>query len=149
MREDFGYVVKGVSDHMHKELSKEEVHDIFKSTYLNNFCNFSVDEAHYTQKKGGIISADVSLVKDGKVIITTAEGNGRLDAVSNALKNALGVSYDLESYDEHALERGSYSMACSYVSIVKDGKKYWGAGTDNDIIVSSVKALVSAINRMM
>lgn len=149
MREDFGYVVKGVSDHMHKELSKEEVHDIFKNTYLNNFCNFRVDEAHYTQKKGGMISADVSIVKDGKIIITTAEGNGRLDAVSNALKDALGVSYELDSYDEHALESGSYSMACSYVSIVKDGKKYWGAGTDNDIIVSSVNALVSAINRMI
>lgn len=149
MREDFGYVVKGVSDHKHKELSKEEVYDIFKSTYLNNFTKFRVDEAHYTQKKGGMISADVTIVSDGKVIITTAEGNGRLDAVSNALKNALGISYDLESYDEHALERGSYSVACSYVSIVKDGKKLWGAGTDNDIIVSSVNALVSAINRTL
>ena len=149
MREDFGYVVKGVSDRAHKELMPDEVHEIFVKTYLNKVDNFSVEQAHYTQKKGGVIGADVTIIRNGKVMMTSAEGNGRLDAVSNALKSALGISYTLDSYEEHALESGSRSAACSYVGITMDGKKFWGAGTDNDIIVSSVNALVSAINRMM
>ncbi len=149
MREDFGYVVKGVSDRAHKELMPDEVYGIFVDTYLNKTDKFSVEQAHYTQKKGGVMSADVTILKDGRVVMINAEGNGRLDAVSNALKNAMGVTYNLDSYEEHALESGSHSVACSYVGIVKDGKKYWGAGTDNDIIVSSINALVSAINRMM
>lgn len=149
MREDFGYVVKGVSDRAHKELMPDEVYGIFVDTYLNKTDKFKVEQAHYTQKKGGVIASDVTILRDGRVVMINAEGNGRLDAVSNALKNAMGVTYNLDSYEEHALESGSHSVACSYVGIVKDGKKYWGAGTDNDIIVSSINALVSAINRMM
>ncbi|MBE6837843.1 MAG: 2-isopropylmalate synthase [Ruminococcus sp.] len=149
MREDFGYVVKGISDRAHKELMAEEVYGIFAETYLNKTDKFSVEQAHYTQKKGGVIAADVTIIRDGKVVMINAEGNGRLDAVSNALKSAMGITYNLDSYEEHALESGSQSVACSYVGIVKAGKKYWGAGTDNDIIVSSINALVSAINRMM
>ncbi|MBQ8883154.1 MAG: 2-isopropylmalate synthase [Oscillospiraceae bacterium] len=149
MREDFGYVVKGVSDRAHKELMPDEVYGIFVDTYLNKTDKFKVEQAHYTQKKGGVMSADVTILRDGRVVMINAEGNGRLDAVSNALKNAMGVTYNLDSYEEHALESGSHSVACSYVGIVNDGKKYWGAGTDNDIIVSSINALVSAINRMM
>ena len=149
MREEFGYVVKGVSDRAHKELMPDEVYGIFVDTYLNKTDKFKVEQAHYTQKKGGVMSADVTILRDGRVVMINAEGNGRLDAVSNALKNAMGVTYNLDSYEEHALESGSHSVACSYVGIVKDGKKYWGAGTDNDIIVSSINALVSAINRMM
>lgn len=149
MREDFGYVVKGVSDHMHKELMPDEVYNIFADTYLNKTDSFKVDQAHYKQKGEGVIEADVTIIKDGKVLITNAEGNGRLDAVSNAVKSALGISYTLETYQEHALESGSHSQACAYVGIVKDSKKFWGAGTHSDIIVASVNALVSAINRMI
>ena len=76
-------------------------------------------------------------------------GNGRLDSVSNALKDLLGVDYTLESYTQHALEGKSSAEAASYVSIQYDGNTYWGTGIDSDIIVSSVKALVSAVNIMI
>ena len=76
-------------------------------------------------------------------------GNGRLDAVSNAIKSVIGVDYTLESYNQHALEGTTTARAASYVSIKRDGKVYWGAGVDSDIITSSVKALVSAVNRMI
>jgi 2-isopropylmalate synthase len=54
-----------------------------------------------------------------------------------------------DSYQEHDLEGKSSSKASSYVSIQHEGKPYYGAGIDNDIIVSSVKALVSAVNIML
>ena len=149
MREDFGYVVKGISDHLHKELKPEEVNKIFVESYLNKCDKFNVIEAHYIQKPKGIIEATVTVEVNGAQRICSADGNGRLDAVSNALKAHLGISYTLETYSEHALESGSKSMACAYVGIVKDGKKVWGAGTHTDIIVASIKALVSAINRTM
>ena len=79
----------------------------------------------------------------------TAGGNGRLDAVSNALKKALGADYTLTDYEEHALSQRSSSRAISYVGIESGGKKFWGAGVDEDIITSSVKALVTAINNML
>ena len=58
--------------------------------------------------------------------------------------------YVLSTYTEHALETGAKSQAASYVGIeTPDGKTYWGAGVDSDIILSSVYALVSAVNRML
>ena len=79
----------------------------------------------------------------------TAEGNGRLNAVSNALKSFLGVPYKLTDYEEHALTERSSSKAISYVGIEYGDKPYWGAGVDEDIITSSVKALVAAINNLL
>ena len=83
----------------------------------------------------------------GKTITTEASGNGRLDAVSNALKKAYELKYSLETYQEHALERSSSSKAIAYVGIKKpDGTLAWGAGVDADIIRASIDALVTAIN---
>ena len=84
---------------------------------------------------------------NGKEITTEAEGNGRLNAVSNALKKAYGFQYDLVTYQEHALEQSSSSKAIAYVGIRKpDGTLSWGAGVDPDIIRASIDALVTAIN---
>ena len=81
-----------------------------------------------------------------KVVVV---GNGRLDCVSTAIKQVTGREYVLESYVEHALEEKSSSKAASYVCIVEDGKAHWGTGIHSDIMISSVKALVSAVNRML
>ena len=81
--------------------------------------------------------------------MVTADGNGRLDAVSNALKAYLGSDYALVTYTEHALEVRSSSKAVSYVALQKGKDLYWGVGIHSDIIRSSISALVSALNRMM
>ena len=76
-----------------------------------------------------------------------AIGNGRLDAVANAIQTAPGMDFHLEQYAEHSLDGGSTSRAASYVGLVwGDGTATWGAGTDTDIIVAGIRALVSAIN---
>ncbi|MDY4205633.1 alpha-isopropylmalate synthase regulatory domain-containing protein, partial [Porcincola intestinalis] len=81
----------------------------------------------------------------------TASGNGRLNAVSNALKKAYGLEYDLDTYEEHALEKSSSSRAIAYVGVRsrKSGVLYWGAGVDVDIIRASVSALLTAVNNMV
>ena len=92
---------------------------------------------------------DVHLKVDGEDRTYEARGNGRLDAISNALQANLGLHYTNLTYSEHALEIGQTSRAISYISITgEDGNVYWGAGLDTDIITSSILALFSAINRM-
>ena len=147
MREDFGYKVKSVSDHLHKELKPDEVYDIFKKEYLNIATYVNATQEHYTQLEGDRISAKVTAsVGGGEAQVYEGEGNGRLDAVANALRKAIGFEFTLESYQEHAIERKTNSEAVSYVSISKGDKTYWGAGRHSDIIVSSIRALLSAIN---
>ena len=89
------------------------------------------------------------MVYNGESVVVSASGNGRLDAVSNAIHSHIGADYNIETYNEHAMEIGSASKAISYVEIRSNGKSYWGTGVDNDIITSSVKALVSAVNNML
>ncbi len=146
MREDFGYAVKNVSDHLHKELVPDEVYNIFKTTYVNISNKISLLEAHYKQTDG--IEATIAIEIDGINKVITRTGNGRLDAVATALKESLDLNFAIVTYKEHALEQGSKSQAVAYVGIADDkGKTTWGAGIDNDIMKASVNALVSAINR--
>ena len=146
MREAMGYAAKAVSDHKHKELHPDEIFSLFKSTFENVVEPYSVNEVHFQQKDGGIVTQVTSTFR-GKTIVTEATGNGRLDAVSNALKKAYELKYTLETYQEHALERSSTSKAIAYVGIRKpDGTLAWGAGVDPDIIRASIDALVTAIN---
>ena len=146
MREDVGYTVKSVSDHAHAELSPQEVLDVFTNTYVNINNHVKLVDYHFT--RGDVMAADVAVEIDGKAMNLTATGNGRLDAVANAIRQQLHLQFSDLTYEEHALTQGSASQAITYVSItLPDGKKVWGAGIHDDIIASSINALFSAINR--
>lgn len=146
MREDLGYRVKSVSDHQHKELSVKEVCDVFEQNYLNRHVPLNVPEAHFTVRNG-VYYAVVTIEARGNSREVTSQGNGRLDAVCNAIKDAAGLEFKLETYSEHSLDEGSTSRACSYVGVRwPDGSMTWGAGTHTDIIMAGTRALVSAVN---
>ena len=146
MREEVGYAVKQVSDEEHKELSPQWVYEIFEENYVNRMPYFTVGECHFKQNDG--IMAEASINFGGKTTVVDANGNGRLDAVSNTLKQFFSISYELSTYEEHALSHGSSSKAIAYVGITCDGKNYWGVGMDEDIIKASISALVVAVNKL-
>ena len=148
MKEEFGYAVKDVSDKEHKELSPEWIYSILEKNYIDVPKHFEINEFHFRQLGEDGIAATVTMTKDGKTQTIQAEGNGRLDSVSKALKMGLGFSYELTDYKEHSLSKGSSSKAMSYVVITKEGKMVWGIGIDEDIIESSIEALCAAINRL-
>jgi 2-isopropylmalate synthase len=147
MKEEVGYLMKGVSDRKHSELSPEDIYEIFKDSYIEPREVFNIPECHFKQVDGGIV-AEVTIEQNREKRVIETGGNGRLDAVSNAVKLYFGVSYELSVYEEHAVSRGSSSKAAAYVGIMKDGKMYWGVGLDEDIIKSSIAALVSAGNKL-
>lgn len=147
MKEDMGYKVKHVSDVTHSELKPADIYEVFKNNYLQNRPVFDITECHFRQIDG--IEACVSLSHGDKVTQVISKGNGRLDAVSNALKAYFGKEYTLSCYEQHALTQGSRSKAISYVGVEAGGKMFFGAGVDDDIITSSYKALVSAVNNML
>ena len=149
MREDFGYCVKRVSDKKHKELLPDEIYQIFHDEYVNVEAPYKLLDFLLKKEPDGTRSGKVELEIDGKHAIYEARGNGRLDAISNALQQNLNIKYHDLTYNEHALEIGQTARAIAYISITgEDGKITWGAGMDTDIINASIKALFSAINRM-
>ena len=147
MRETVGYTVKSVSDHSHKELSPAEVLDVFTNEYVNINSSLNLVDYHFVRSADSM-KAFVTVEFNGVKKDISANGNGRLDAISNAFKENLGFEYSNLTYTEHALTSDSDSKAVTYVSVMAPtGKVYWGVGVHDDIIASSVYALVSAINR--
>ena len=149
MRESFGYHVKRISDREHKELSPQEVYDIFLCDFVNIHDKLRIVNADYQEVNADMVRGNLKIEYLGREYDVQAEGSGRLDCASNAIKQVLTNEYLLDSYVQHALEGKSTSLAASYVCITKQGKSYWGAGVHRDIMQSSVKALVSAVNRMV
>ncbi len=146
MQADISYTIKDISDREHAELSPARIYQIFEDKYVHNDNVFRIPEVHFKQIDG--ILAEVTISHADKENVIEANGNGRLDAVSNAIKQYFNISYELSTYEEHALSRGSSSKACTYVGITHNGQKYWGVGIDEDIIKSSIGALVIAVNQI-
>ncbi|MCR8659365.1 2-isopropylmalate synthase [Paenibacillus endoradicis] len=148
MRENFGYKVKDISDRLNKEIMPEEIYDIFKTEYVNIKTPIEFVNYHFT--KSDDFQTVVQVIKNNETLELTGTGDGRLDAISNALQTDLGISFSNLTYKEHALDVGSKSQAVSYIGITAaDGTMYWGCGIHVDIMTSSVKALVSAVNKMI
>ena len=146
MREEVGYLVKDVSDKAHKELTPDLVYRIFEDHYINEKPVFTVDECHFKQEDG--IIAEATIHHNNNSFKITGVGNGRLDAVSNAIKHYFDISYELAFYEEHSLTKGSSSRAVAYVGVICNKKRYWGVGIDADIIKASIEALVVAVNKI-
>ena len=147
-RESFGYQVKSISDHQHKELLKDEVYQIFIDDFVNKTDNLQLVNANYdtTEKT---VKATISLQFNGEVTTVDVTGNGRLDCLNNAIKKITKIDYSLDNYVSHAIDGKSDAHAAAYVSLSNGGKIYWGAGIHSDISSSSICALISAFNIMI
>ncbi len=148
MREEVSYMVKHISDVEHRELSPQNIYEVFRAHYFLYQPHFAVKETHFKQNEG--FTAQVTLLVDGGEVGCTAAGNGRLNAVSNAVKEYFGIEYKLQVYEEHALSQGSASQAAAYIGIQSpQGQMHWGVGFDGDIVKASIHALSVAINHLL
>lgn len=155
MRPGFGRIIQQETDKVGDELPSTAVYKAFEREYLlaagcYQLKTFNVLKRHMDQHQD-LSVADVEAVVyvDGREKALQASGNGPLDAFCTALKDDAGLDFTLHAYHEHALTKGSSSKAVSYIEVLDSkGEGWWGAGVDTDIIISSIKGLLSALNRM-
>lgn len=147
-REGFSYYIKDISDKKHKELMANEIFSIFQNEFVNLQSPLEVTDYHFVKNEEMMVTLSICYNGSKKDII--GRGNGRLDAVANALRQNLGLTFDILDYSEHSLSAGSTSQAVAYVEI-KDcmEENRFGVGVHDDIIAASVQGLVSAINRAL
>lgn len=146
-REEFGYYIKNISDHKHAELMPNEVKDIFDRDFVNLKTPLEVNDYHFT-RNGQIVSAYLDVTFNGEQFDISGKGNGRLDSVANAIRKHFKIDFDIEDYSEHSLSIGSASKAVAYVQMTdEDNEHRFGVGVDDDIILASIYALFSAVNR--
>ena len=148
MAAEVGYFIKEISDHAHKELTPAEILVSFQHEYQNKDMPIALQDVTWI-RENGYTAADVTLAIRNEMFYLSAKGNGPLDAVSNVLKIANpAIKYHFVDYEEHALETNSDSKASAYIVIADEsGRRYWGVGVDSDIIMASVYALITAVNR--
>ena len=149
MREDFSYMCKEISDREHKELKADEVLDIFTEHYLNLCGNIEVTDFDF-ERVNDAVKIDITFRQGDTETELEAEGNGTLSAVNNALSELTGEQYTLQVYTQHSMQgEGSRSVAASYIGLEReDGRMFWGAGTDTDVIKANTNALLSAFYNM-
>ena len=158
MQNGFGRVVQKETDKSGQELSPAAVNSIFEKEYFPadgyiRLKQFNVIKRHVADREGNS-SADIEALLDidGTEQILRATGNGPLDAFCAAIRDSNDLDFTLHAYHEHALSGGSSSRAVTYIEVLdnKDTSRegWWGAGVDTDIIISSIKALISGVNRM-
>ena len=154
MHPEFGAIIQQVTDQVGRELKPDEIHREFESCYIEahtpfDLHSFNVMKRHSDKAEGrSYAEIEAAVDVEGVEREIRATGNGPLDAFSNALKAQVTGDWALCSYHEHAINTGSYAKAIAYIEIQRsDGKRFWGAGIDTDIIIASVKALLSSLNR--
>ncbi len=147
MHRDFGRIINRVADERGEELPPEDIHELFKSEYLDREHPFKLISFQEIPREKGI-ECVAKIEKNGVLLEIIGSGNGPVAAFVNAL-HANGVeAFEVVSYSEHSLGTGSDAKAVAYFEIkVGAGPTVFGAATDTNIEIASLKAVLSALNR--
>ena len=87
---------------------------------------------------------------DGKLNTIKGHGNGPVDGFVDALRKESGIAFDVADYREHAMGTGAKATAVAYVELrLPDGATLFGVGIDKNIVVASLKAVLSGVNRIV
>ncbi len=145
---EFSRVIQNVTDVSGTEISPEEIFDIFNKTYLSQAAVVTwIGRTESSTVDDGVTNIAVDLDINGDRRRVSGSGNGPIAAFVNAL-SAQGFDVDVADYSEHAVSSGASAKAVTYVETTgADGRTLWGVGIDSDIVTSSLRAIVSAVNR--
>lgn len=157
MHVEFGKVINVLADAKGDELSPDQIYQAFKETYLESASPFKLESFKTSTLSDTKIDRNRSHVHcqaeisiDGRRHTIEADGNGPINAFVNGLKEELISDFTLLFYAEHSLGQGAAARAISYIQIeTPSGEQFFGAATDTSIELSSIKAVVCALNRAM
>ncbi|HSY74752.1 MAG TPA: 2-isopropylmalate synthase [Dongiaceae bacterium] len=148
MQREFGPIANNAVDKLGREVSGAELKAMFWKEYVERVSPWQL-QGFETESKNGIVKCRAKLLRDGKPVEFSGEGNGPLAALVHGFSTIGVPRFEISNYSEHALSSGEEAAAISYIQIkTADGKTRWGAGVDTNIELASVKAVLSALNRL-
>lgn len=166
----FSQVVQAKADELGRELQPKEITEMFQSTYfLDNNPRFNIvdysirpdrssspapPEPGRTQDTKNLKRLFEGVVAmDGQEYHLKGRGNGPISSLANAIKG-VGINLDVQDYKEHAIGKGRDVKAATYIlcTVTAEGtdKKQgvWGVGIHEDVVQSSLIALLSAASNV-
>ena len=149
MQKELGRIINVISDEKGTELGPQEIRDVFLATYMPADGRLHLEEFCAVERSSQV-ACEARLVLDGEKLPLKGTGNGPIDAFVKALEKTGLPAFDVLSYSEHSMGAGAGARAVSYMQIkVREGRAYFGVGSDTNIELASIKAVVSAINRAL
>ncbi len=148
---EFSHVVQRVTDATGKELSAGNIWDVFNSEYIKAIdpveflSHTTVPDAHASE----IRHLTATIRHKGAEATIKGSGNGPIDAYCSALQSLHGIEIDLLSYSEQATGRGQNTQAVAYIELKTADGTIWGVGADRNIVTAALKAVTSAVNRLL
>jgi 2-isopropylmalate synthase len=171
MQREFGPIANDAVDKLGREVSGAELKAMFWKEYIERIVPWQLEafetvsrsvaqsekvlrsaggkwEASQATKSQQIVQCRARLLRDGKPMEISGQGNGPLAALVHGFITAGVPRFEIMNYSEHALGSGEEASAISYIQIkLADGKTRWGAGVDTNIELASIRAVLSALNR--
>ncbi len=148
MQREFGPIANDEVDKLGREVTAAELKQMFWKEYIERTAPWQLKKFE-TESKNGIVKCRAKLLRDGKMVELAGQGNGPLAALVHGFNKAGGPRFEITAYSEHALSSGEEAVAIAYIQIkYGDGKARWGAGVDTNIELASVRAVLSALNRL-
>lgn len=145
---EFSRAIQRVTDSTGKEVSTENVYDIFKDEYFDVTPHWKlinhriVSQPH--EQNDQQFNIELEMERDGERVSLQGQGEGAISAFVDALDQSITIM----DYNEHAIGSGAETRAASYVEMrVGDAPTGFGVGIHRDIVTSSFLAILSALNR--
>jgi len=147
---EFSSVIQQHTDTEGGEISPEQMWSIFSAEYLPDpaapWGRFQLVSFTQHGAMDGATSVHATMKDNGVTVELEGTGNGPIAAFCEALAKH-GVDVRVLDYSEHAMSAGGDAKAASYLECAVAGSVLWGVGIDPSITTSSLKAIVSAVNR--
>ena len=145
---EFSRAIQSMAEDAGTEVTPEDIWLAFEATYLTEDAPIQIrSHEGVTGSDGARVS--VRLRVDGADRTVTGAGNGPISAFVDGLVRGLNLSLDVHDYAEHSITAGSDARAVAYVEAEGDQEIVrWGGGIDQSILGASLKAVVSAVNRL-
>ncbi|NLY19593.1 MAG: 2-isopropylmalate synthase [Clostridiaceae bacterium] len=148
MHPEFGSMIKQKSDALGKELSPDEIIEVFRENYLEVKAPYALLDYNVTSD-GDTVKVNAVIQTDSGKMSITGSGNGPISAFFDALKTTKAAIYKFEAYEEHALSSGADAEAVAYIQLENGGgRSIFGVGQDRNTTTASFKAIICALNRI-
>ena len=153
MHPAIGAVIQKQADKLQRELQPDEIYEFFAEKWLNTKAPLNVleiSERHIEGERGAEteqVAAMATIEWEGKQYAIAANGNGPLDAFVTAMKQTPAPKFNITSFHEHSIGKGSDTKAIAYVQITKEnGDQVWGVGKSSNVGRAGIAGVVSALN---
>jgi 2-isopropylmalate synthase len=148
MQREFGPIANEAVDGLGREVSAEELKSLFWREYIERQAPY-VLKHFQSSDTDGVAHCQAQITRNNQQLDVAGTGNGPIAAFVRALQSAGVQVFEVCDYREQAMGRGVEASAISYICIrTPDGKTRWGAGVDTSIELASIKAVISALNRL-